>query len=262
MTRNQIAYNQLLEDTRSHKANETETNRSNLAKEAETHRSNLAGEVETNRANIAREKENYRSNKAKEKATNYANKETKRHNKATEKLDKYRTDKQSSTSLAVGQIQAEASKYGADQAAAASKYAADSSYAASKYQADTNAATQKEVATLNAITNKYINYEKNRTEVTKAQIQADTQKAIKQVDVAIAEAELKQKDRQLSSQERQTYAKIIADLKKHRNDIVLAERRLRFDKNKLIVDTGVKMFDSWMKAIGGAAGSVGKILMK
>lgn len=69
MTANQISFSKLVEDTRNHKAVETETNRSNLADElltqlrdAEKARSNRANEKEINRSNLAREFENNRSN--------------------------------------------------------------------------------------------------------------------------------------------------------------------------------------------------------
>lgn len=80
MTRNQIAYQTLLEQGRSNRSNEalknaevsetarsnlakeTETNRANIAKESETHRANVANETETNRSNLAREQETHRSN--------------------------------------------------------------------------------------------------------------------------------------------------------------------------------------------------------
>ena len=66
MTRNQIAYRELLETERSNRARETETNRSNLADENEYRRSNIARETETNRSNIARESETNRTNVANE----------------------------------------------------------------------------------------------------------------------------------------------------------------------------------------------------
>lgn len=80
MTQNQIAYQNLLETTRSNKAREYETNRANVTKEQETNRSNLANEkiqtdrnVETNRANVARETEEHRKNTTQEAETKRAN---------------------------------------------------------------------------------------------------------------------------------------------------------------------------------------------
>lgn len=64
MTRNQVAYREILETERSNKAREAETSRSNLASEGETHRSNVAREFETNRSNVARESETNRANVA------------------------------------------------------------------------------------------------------------------------------------------------------------------------------------------------------
>lgn len=75
MTRNEIAYQQFVENRRSNMANERETNRSNVAREAETYRSNTAKEFETNRHNLATEDLGYK---------NYE--ETKRHNFSMEDL--------------------------------------------------------------------------------------------------------------------------------------------------------------------------------
>lgn len=70
MTRNQIAYRELLETERSNKAREAETGRSNLANERENRRSNIAREAETSRSNIARESETNRTNVANESLRN------------------------------------------------------------------------------------------------------------------------------------------------------------------------------------------------
>lgn len=51
-----------LEQARTNRATEEETNRSNVAKEQETKRSNLAKETETNRSNLANEAETKRHN--------------------------------------------------------------------------------------------------------------------------------------------------------------------------------------------------------
>lgn len=105
MTQNQIAYQNLQEDIRSHLASEalkgrelTEVERANLARELETNRANLAREAETYRSNLAREFETHRANVAQENigylnaqigARNLA--ETSRHNSAMEwiTLDHY-----------------------------------------------------------------------------------------------------------------------------------------------------------------------------
>lgn len=113
MTRNQIAYSQMLLDSayktkelsekrrsnlaqerissqahletvRSNFAKEQETKRSNLAKETETHRSNTAVERETSRSNQAREFETNRSNVAKETTELLKHQENVRHNSAVE----------------------------------------------------------------------------------------------------------------------------------------------------------------------------------
>lgn len=79
MTRNQIAYQELLEKGRSNRAQETEANRSNLAREAENNRANLAKERELNRHQLETEaqgraglEETARSNRAKESLTKYS----------------------------------------------------------------------------------------------------------------------------------------------------------------------------------------------
>lgn len=66
MTRNQVAYREILEMERSNKAREAETNRSNLVDEGETRRSNIARETENKRSNVARESETNRTNVANE----------------------------------------------------------------------------------------------------------------------------------------------------------------------------------------------------
>lgn len=97
MTANQIAYQNLLETSRSNLARETETNRANLAQEAlklqdlqEQARHNIVYEHETNRANVARETETHRANRAAEIETNRSNLarelEANRHNVAQESL--------------------------------------------------------------------------------------------------------------------------------------------------------------------------------
>lgn len=104
MTSNQINYQKHLEDVRSNKARESETNRSNLVNEGltrsrdqETKRANLAREYETNRANVAKETETNRSNLAREIETNRANvasEALKSKQIATESADRrYATDK-------------------------------------------------------------------------------------------------------------------------------------------------------------------------
>lgn len=85
MTANQIAYQRVLEETRSNKAKEEEAKRANLAIEAlrraeleEAQRHNLVAESETSRSNLAREIETNRHNVAQEGLTSqniYATKE-------------------------------------------------------------------------------------------------------------------------------------------------------------------------------------------
>lgn len=87
MTRNQIAYWDLQESKRSHRAVEKETNRSNLAREAETYRSNLAREQENVRHNKVTEVETERHNRATETLTDKQLRETVRHNQAGELLN-------------------------------------------------------------------------------------------------------------------------------------------------------------------------------
>lgn len=76
MTRNAIAWMQLNEDIRSHRANETELNRHNVATEAETNRHNVANE----QIDLGNLNENIRHNQVTEA-------ETSRHNQASEQLD-------------------------------------------------------------------------------------------------------------------------------------------------------------------------------
>lgn len=98
MTQNQISYMKMLEDTRSHRANEAlgrdelaETTRSHRANEAETARHNIAGERETNRHNVQTEAiswgnlaETTRHNQSTESLEAERNAETARHNVQTE----------------------------------------------------------------------------------------------------------------------------------------------------------------------------------
>lgn len=114
MTRNQLAYWELMEKKRSNQATETETNRANVAKETETNRSNLAKEGETHRFNLVTEAlergkqaETKRSNLAHEYLTErgLANtrrqiEEQSRHNRATESLDSGRLTETTRTNKA------------------------------------------------------------------------------------------------------------------------------------------------------------------
>lgn len=70
--------------------------------------------------------------------------ETKRHNLATEELDKYGIDTQATTS-----------RYVADTNAAASRYSADRHYEATRYASDQGASTQLQVAQIQAETSRY-----------------------------------------------------------------------------------------------------------
>lgn len=81
MTKNQIAYQNLLE-----------TGRSNRAREFETNRNNVATETETNRANVARERETNRANQAQERLTAERNAEQARGNRAQEDLKRREQD--------------------------------------------------------------------------------------------------------------------------------------------------------------------------
>lgn len=115
MTQNQINYQKHLEDIRSNVARETENIRANKAREEETRRSNLANEyltgsrdAETARANKAREQETNRSNLAKEIETN-------RSNLANESLKSQQIRTESADKRYVAEVNAEASRYAADQ---------------------------------------------------------------------------------------------------------------------------------------------------
>lgn len=78
MTKNQIAYNELLE-----------AKRSNIARETETARSNRANETETHRANVTRETETARHNQQSESLGFAQLEETKRSNRANESIKAY-----------------------------------------------------------------------------------------------------------------------------------------------------------------------------
>lgn len=120
MTRNQIAYWEMMENRRSNLAKERETNRSNLANERETNRSNLAREAETmrnnlvvsaetNRANLAREAETNRNNLINESIAKGNLDELMRHNIAVET----ETARNNRANNAIGFQQAAASMLGA-----------------------------------------------------------------------------------------------------------------------------------------------------
>lgn len=128
MTQNQIAYQKLMEDKRSHLASETETNRANLARETETNRANLAAEAENLRSHTRNEQiaqgqldEQIRHQQTVEKETNRSNLarelETRRANMAQE-------------GLKAEEIQSnyDSRVYAADKSAEASAYAADKGY--------------------------------------------------------------------------------------------------------------------------------------
>lgn len=66
MTSNQVSYWNLIEQQRSNREREKETNRSNLIKEGETHRSNVAKERENERSNQVKEMETARHNRTQE----------------------------------------------------------------------------------------------------------------------------------------------------------------------------------------------------
>lgn len=132
MTANQIAYQNLLETSRSNLARETETNRANLAQEAlrlqdlqEQARHNVVYEQETHRANVARETETHRANRASEVETNRSNLakelEANRHNVAQENLTHrgqdvglYSTLITNASNAAQTAAKVEADKYAAD----------------------------------------------------------------------------------------------------------------------------------------------------
>lgn len=103
MTANQIAYQKVLEDKRSHLAGEVETNRSNLANEELKRQQN----VETNRSNLVNENlksqqnaETARSNRANESLQQQRNDETRRSNLANEALTGQRNAEQARSNRA------------------------------------------------------------------------------------------------------------------------------------------------------------------
>jgi hypothetical protein len=83
MTRNQIAYWELMEKKTNNRNTEFETQRSNMAREHENERHNKSTEQETQRHNLLTENLDSRDVSTREKAQ----KETERHNRATENLN-------------------------------------------------------------------------------------------------------------------------------------------------------------------------------
>lgn len=84
MTRNEILYQQHVEQGRANRAAEAENVRSHVAQETETNRSNRVREIETERSNRAREQETERSNREREASTWTSLQETRRANTARE----------------------------------------------------------------------------------------------------------------------------------------------------------------------------------
>lgn len=182
MTRNQIEFANYVEAKRSNKAREAETYRNNLVTSNEINRSNLEKErvqrgtlkvqqgtlKETRKHNRASERiekvkarETIRSNKAREK-------ETVRSNKAAELNTRYTADQGRLGHENAANIAAQASRDAANINAAASRYTADSNAAASRYSANTNAAAhkysadvQKQIAQLNNIQQKWNQQQEN-----------------------------------------------------------------------------------------------------
>lgn len=105
MTRNQLAYWELVEKKRSNAAVEKETNRSNIAREVETNRHNLATEQETYRSNTVREKETERSNRANELLRDKQFLEQQRMNNLNYNLDLFRAQEQARSNLANEKLQ-------------------------------------------------------------------------------------------------------------------------------------------------------------
>lgn len=81
--------------------------------------------------------------------------ESVRHNKRSEYLDKYRTDKQYSSTLKSAAMHLRGTIYSADAHSAASRYAADKSAAASMYGADQAAAASRYGADQAAAASRY-----------------------------------------------------------------------------------------------------------
>lgn len=88
MTRNQIAFWELVENRMHNRATEKEANRSNVARENETHRSNVQNEMESRRHNILSETLQGKDISVKDKVAD----ETKRHNLAMEQFNKQQNE--------------------------------------------------------------------------------------------------------------------------------------------------------------------------
>lgn len=176
MTQNQIAYQNMLETTRSNRVREVETNRSNQANEIQRYWDYL----ENSRANLARETETHRANLATEGLRAQELSETQRSHFANEleahrlnSLQAYNWEQQHADRVYAADTSAEASRYGsrlnyasnqnataqraeaaalqneashysADSSNSANMYSADQRYNASNYAADVRAGTENQ----------------------------------------------------------------------------------------------------------------------
>lgn len=268
MTSNQIAYWQYQEAQRSNLAKEAETARANKAREFETGRNNLATEKinqqnadsrtrevdETMRSNLAKENETRRSNLAREEDSDIANAETERANRAKEQLSEADSIRKSQTSIQAAQINAAASRYGANKSAQASKYGADSSARSSRYSADSSAAASRYNADKNAESKKYDvdtrsldAYKARLTETAQKGYDRANQKEIQNMrndgERAIKSLEAYQKQLDRNSKEYIALQQLKEQIRKNNQDYDLG-----------LANTIVKGLDAVMKGAGGLSG--------
>lgn len=175
-----------------------ETNRHNVATEIENNRHNLATEedtdvlnMETNRHNLITEAESQRHNKAGEQVSRDSLRESKRSNRAVEKETRRHNKASEKKQIQVAKISAAATKSAAATSARATKYSADRAASASKYATQIKAISdaQKRVNDLK------INKAKNLNSKQIAILNSETSKVIKQMEVAMNDKNISQKDR-------------------------------------------------------------------
>nr|AVX53538.1 putative ORF1 [Marmot picobirnavirus] len=214
-----------------------ETNRHNVATEAETGRHNLVTEGETNRHNLVVEdqgqqtitetvrshKENERQGRSNLNISKNTLKETKRHNKATEKI-------QRTNPVKVAKISAQATKSAAQTGAAASRYNTDSQRWTATQQRRFTALQNKAERNLKKLMNAANN--ENSKELVELKRQAD---------LDVTELDHFFKGSEVSASTRAQYAKL-------KNDYEIAKKT----NNYKLLDTTIKgLFDLGSEFIPG-----------
>nr|AVX53536.1 putative ORF1 [Marmot picobirnavirus] len=224
MTKNQLEYLGLEETKRNNMVVSAETNRHNVATEAETGRHNLVTEGETHRHDLVLEdqgqqqiSETVRSNKERERQgrdniaiSQGALKETKRHDKATEKI-------QRSVPIQSANISAKATKAAAKTNAQASKYNTNAQYRTANLDRQFKAWNAQSERNLSKLMNAANN--QNKKEI------AESQNDVKR-DIADLDRIFKQS--QHNDSMKAQYAKL-------RNDVTIAIKNGQFQ----LVNTGI-----------------------